>query len=196
VTARGAVESLPKPRVRKQLHGSAVAGNKGSVEVLPSAVIMCGAPRVPWDSCRVSVGITRNLVLYGLATSTAPNPMNSWGPAASISQTQRSFQVSDRGRSTQRSVGMGLCQFGGTASGVFDLASSGFWTDRREDKMINLASGLWPIFGPLRPPAGHGRPGNGPGSKNSAGNTQSQPRKPIISPIRGHFVFLGPTANR
>ena len=36
--------------------------------------------------------------------------------------------------------------------------------------------------------------GNGRGSKNSAGCINNQPRRPITSPIRGHSVFLGPTA--
>ena len=58
--------------------------------------------------------------------------------------------------------------------------------------MINPAPGFWPIFGPLGPTAGPGSPGNGPGSKNSGGCTKNQPRRPILSPIRGHFVFLGP----
>ncbi len=56
--------------------------------------------------------------------------------------------------------------------------------------MINSAPGFWTIFGPLGPTAGHGSPGNGPGSKNSAGSTKNQPRSPILSAIRGHFVFL------
>ncbi len=55
--------------------------------------------------------------------------------------------------------------------------------------MINQALGFWPIFGPLGPMAGPGSPGNGPGSKNSAGCANNQPRRPILSHIRGHFVF-------
>ncbi len=55
--------------------------------------------------------------------------------------------------------------------------------------MINLALGVWQIFGPLGPTAGPGSPGNGSGSKNSAGCAKNQPRRPIMSPIRGHFVF-------
>ncbi len=62
--------------------------------------------------------------------------------------------------------------------------------------MIDPAPGFWPILGPLGPTAGPGSPGNGPGSKNSAGCINKQPRRPIISLIRGHFVFLGPTAKR
>jgi hypothetical protein len=62
--------------------------------------------------------------------------------------------------------------------------------------MINPAPGFWPFFGPLWPTAGPGSPGNGPGSKNSAGVTNNQPRRPILSPVRGHYVFLGPTAKR
>ncbi len=55
--------------------------------------------------------------------------------------------------------------------------------------MINPAPGSWPIFSPLGPTAGPGRSGNGPGTKSSAGCTNNQPRRPIQSPIRGHFVF-------
>ena len=72
---------------------------------------------------------------------------------------------------------------------------SRFKGDRRgQDKMINPAPGFWTIFGPWGPTAGPGSPGNGPGSRNSAGCTKNQTRRPILSPIRGHFVFLGPTA--
>ncbi len=62
--------------------------------------------------------------------------------------------------------------------------------------MIKPAPGFRLICGPLGLPGGPGSPGNGPGSKNSAGCTRNQPRRPIQSPIRGHFVFLGPTAKR
>ncbi len=55
--------------------------------------------------------------------------------------------------------------------------------------MITPAPGFWPIFGPPGPTAGPGSHGNGPGSKNSAGCTKSQPRRPIIGPSRGYFVF-------
>ncbi len=72
-------------------------------------------------------------------------------------------------------------------------APEGLWADLRGDKMINPAPGFWPIFGPLGPTAG---PGNGPGSKIGAGCTKNQPRRPILSPIRRHFVFLGPTAQK
>ncbi len=68
------------------------------------------------------------------------------------------------------------------------------WTDLREDKKINQAQGFRPMFGPLGPTAGPGSPGNGPGSKNSTGCTKDQPRKPILSPTRGHFCVFGPTA--
>ncbi len=68
--------------------------------------------------------------------------------------------------------------------------------DLREDKMINPAPGFWPIFGPLGPTAGPGNPRNSPGSKNSAGCTKNQPRRPLLSLIHRHFVFLGPTAKR
>ncbi len=60
--------------------------------------------------------------------------------------------------------------------------------------MINAAPGFWPIFGPLGPTAGRGCLGTGSDSKHDAGCTKNQPRNPILSPIRGHFVFLGPTA--
>ncbi len=66
----------------------------------------------------------------------------------------------------------------------------------REDEMIKPAPGFWPSFGPLEPAAGPGSLGRGSGSKNSAGCTHKQPRRPILSPIRGHFMFLGPTAKR
>ncbi len=70
------------------------------------------------------------------------------------------------------------------------------WADLREDKMINPAPGFWPIFGPSGPTAGPGSPGNGPGSKNIAGCTKNQPRRLSLSPVRGDFVFLGPSAKR
>jgi hypothetical protein len=54
--------------------------------------------------------------------------------------------------------------------------------------MINPAPFVWPIFGSLGPTAGPGHPGNGPGSTNSAGCTKHQPRRRILSPIRGHFL--------
>ncbi len=65
------------------------------------------------------------------------------------------------------------------------------WADLREDNMIHPAPDFWPMLGPL---GGPGSPGNGPGSKNSAGCTKNQPRRPNLSPIRGQIVFLGPTA--
>ncbi len=65
------------------------------------------------------------------------------------------------------------------------------WADLREDKIINPAPGVWPIFGPLGHTAGPGSSGYGPGSKNSAGCTKNQPR---LSPIRGQLVVLRPTA--
>ncbi len=71
---------------------------------------------------------------------------------------------------------------------------SAWWADLREDKMLIPAPGFWQNFGPLGPTAGPGSSGNGPGSNNSAGGTKNQPRRPILSLIRGHFVFLGPTA--
>ncbi len=55
-----------------------------------------------------------------------------------------------------------------------------------EDTVIDPAPGFWPIFGPLGPTAGPGSPGNGPGFKNSAACTKKHPRRPIISPVRGH----------
>ena len=67
------------------------------------------------------------------------------------------------------------------------------WADLREDKMIDPAPGFWPIFGPLGPTAGPESPGNGPGSTKNAGCAKIQPRRPIISRIIGHFVFLKPT---
>jgi hypothetical protein len=60
--------------------------------------------------------------------------------------------------------------------------------------MINPAPGFRPICASPGPPGGPGSPGNGPGSKNSAGGIKNQTRGPIMSPILGHFVFLGPTA--
>jgi hypothetical protein len=68
------------------------------------------------------------------------------------------------------------------------------WADLREDKMINPAPGFWPILGPLGPTASPGSHGIGHGLKNSADYTKNQPRIPILSPIRWHRVFLGPTA--
>ncbi len=47
--------------------------------------------------------------------------------------------------------------------------------------MINPAPGFWPMFDSLAPTAGPGSPGNGPGSKNSAGCAKNQPRRPILS---------------
>jgi hypothetical protein len=59
--------------------------------------------------------------------------------------------------------------------------------------MINPDPGFWPTFGPLGPTAGPESPRSGPGSKDSAGCTNNQPRRPIPSPIRAHFVFSGRT---
>jgi hypothetical protein len=73
-------------------------------------------------------------------------------------------------------------------SGSLAIRSSDFLVFGR---MINLAPGLWQIFGPLGPTAGPGSLGMGPGSKNSAGCTKSQPRRLILSPIRGHFCVFG-----
>ncbi len=70
------------------------------------------------------------------------------------------------------------------------------WADRREDKMINPASGFWPIFGPLGRTAGPGSPGNGSGSKKSAGCTKHQPRRQIRMFVRRYFVFWGYAAKR
>ncbi len=98
------------------------------------------------------------------------------------------------GRAVQARAGSG----GRTAQGGFWTFGSGgpqrIWTDLREDQIINPAPGFEPIFGPLGPTAGPGSSGNGPGSENSVGCTNSQPRRPNLSPIRWHFVFLGPTA--
>jgi hypothetical protein len=80
---------------------------------------------------------------------------------------------------------------------VFDTSflQGGYnWADVGRDKKINPASGFGPMFGPLGPTAGAGSRGTGSGSKSSAGCTNNQPRRPILSPIRGYFVFLGPTA--
>ncbi len=66
--------------------------------------------------------------------------------------------------------------------------------DLREDKVINFAPGLWPIFDPLGPTAGPGNLGTGSGSTNSAGCATNQPRRPILRPVRGYFVFLVPAA--
>ena len=57
---------------------------------------------------------------------------------------------------------------------------------------VNPAPGFRPTCDPSRAR----EPENGPGSQNSAGCTKNQPRRPIIRPTRGHFVFLGPTAKR
>ncbi len=75
-----------------------------------------------------------------------------------------------------------------------NIKSAVVCVDLREDKMINPAQGFWPIFGPLGPTAGPGSPGNGRGSTNSAGCNKNQPRIPTLSPMRGHFAILGPTA--
>ncbi len=62
--------------------------------------------------------------------------------------------------------------------------------------MINPAPGVWPILDPLGPTAGPGSLGMGSRSKNSAACTKKQPRRPIIRPIRGYFVFFVPAAQR
>jgi hypothetical protein len=62
------------------------------------------------------------------------------------------------------------------------------WADLREDEIVNPAPGLWPMFDPLGPTAGPGHPRNGSGLKNSAGCADNQPRRPILSPSRLHFV--------
>jgi hypothetical protein len=59
---------------------------------------------------------------------------------------------------------------------------------------MNPTPGFWLIFGPLGPTAGSGSLGMGSGSKDSAGCASNQPRKPIIRPVRGYFVFLVPSA--
>ncbi len=41
-----------------------------------------------------------------------------------------------------------------------------------------------------------GSPGDGPGSKHRAGCTTNHARRPIINPMRWHFVLMGPTAKR
>ncbi len=76
------------------------------------------------------------------------------------------------------------------AQDKFDAAEARlYWADLREDEIIDAASGFWSIFGPPGPPGGSGSTGNGPGSKNCAGCTEDQTRRPIISPIRGYLVF-------
>ncbi len=62
------------------------------------------------------------------------------------------------------------------------------WADLREDTMINPASGFRPIFCPPEPPGGSRSPGNG--AIFRAGCTNNQTRRPILSPIRGCFVFM------
>ncbi len=55
-----------------------------------------------------------------------------------------------------------------------------------------------PIFGPLRPTAGPWSLGTDSGSKNIAGCAKSQPRRPIIRPVRGYFVnfWCGPEKDK
>ncbi len=60
--------------------------------------------------------------------------------------------------------------------------------------MINPAPGFWPIFSPVGPAAGPGSLGTGSGSKHIAGCTKNQPRRPILRPVLGYFVFLVPAA--
>ncbi len=62
--------------------------------------------------------------------------------------------------------------------------------------MINPAPVFLAIFGPLGPTAGPGSPGMGSGSKNIAGCAKNQPRRPILSPVRGYFVVLVQAAKR
>ncbi len=66
--------------------------------------------------------------------------------------------------------------------------------DLGEEKMINAARVFWQIVGPLEPTAGPGSLGTGSGSKNNAGCTKNQHRKPSLMPVRGYFVFLVPAA--
>ncbi len=68
------------------------------------------------------------------------------------------------------------------------------WADLGEDKMIDPAPGFWPIFGPLRPPAGSGSPGNGPGSKIVRVAPKSTPEtnsKPAATISGGFWGFPG-----
>ncbi len=76
----------------------------------------------------------------------------------------------------------------------FGHLASADGADLREDKMTNPAPDFWPIFGPLEPTAGPGSHGTGSGSKTSPGCTNNQPRRPILRPVRGYFVFLVPPA--
>ncbi len=62
--------------------------------------------------------------------------------------------------------------------------------------MINLASGFWPIAGPLGHVVGPGSLGNGSGSKDSASCAKHQQRRPILKPVRGYFVFWALLAKR
>ncbi len=62
--------------------------------------------------------------------------------------------------------------------------------------MINPALGFWPIFGLLGPTASPGSLGTGSGSKNGAGCTKNQFRRPMQRAVRGYFVFLVPAAKR
>ncbi len=69
------------------------------------------------------------------------------------------------------------------------------WADPKEDEMIIWAPFFLPIFGPLRPTAGRGSLGTDSGSKHIASCTKKQPRRPLLRPIRGYFVFLVPAIN-
>ena len=82
----------------------------------------------------------------------------------------------------------------GTSLTWADLREDKLINEKREDEIIKLAPGFRPIFGPSGPTAGPGSHGTGSGSKDSAGCTKNQPRRPVLRPVRGYFVFVVPAA--
>jgi hypothetical protein len=75
--------------------------------------------------------------------------------------------------------------------------SAGYGYGKGAETETSKARGIRPgsgdrffmVFGRFSASWGHG---NGPGSLYSVGCTKNQPRRLILKPIRGQFVFLGP----
>jgi hypothetical protein len=58
--------------------------------------------------------------------------------------------------------------------------------------MINLALAFLADFRPRGAHGGSREPWDGLRLENSAGCTDTQTRRPVLRPVRGYFVFLGP----
>ena len=70
------------------------------------------------------------------------------------------------------------------------------WADLREDNITNPVQFVCRFLAPWGPRRAPGALGAAPARKIVQVAPKTQPRRPTLSPIRGHFVFLGPTAKR